>query len=136
MVTRSFVKSVSGLLGSYSDCRSVRFARRKREGKGRNVEWKWNSLEVAGIIRSPKQAKSERVVELVIGNMSGWILQDVGSVARPWEYPPFLGWRCPADTPRPPPLFLHLYPLYPASSPPPRPPPFSDERSSGKQESN
>lgn len=51
----------------------------------------WNSLEVAGITRSPKRAKSERVVELVIGNMSGWILQDVGSVARPWEHPLFWG---------------------------------------------
>lgn len=46
---------------------------------------------MAGIIGSPKRAKSERVVELVIGNMSGWILQDVGSVARPWEHPLFWG---------------------------------------------
>lgn len=51
----------------------------------------WSRLKVAGIIRSPKRAKSERVVELVIGNMSGWILQDVGSVARPWEHPLFWG---------------------------------------------
>lgn len=64
---------------------------REREARGTSVYWarrcNWNSLEVAGIIRSPKRAKSERVVELVIGNMSGWILQDVGSVARPWEHP-------------------------------------------------
>lgn len=34
---------------------------------------------------------SERVVELVIGNMSGWIQQDVGSVAPPREHPLFWG---------------------------------------------
>lgn len=60
----------------------------------RGGRWKracnWNRLQVLRIIRSPKRA-SERVVELVIGNMSGWILQDVGSVARPREQPPFWG---------------------------------------------
>lgn len=70
----------------------------------------WNSLEVAGIIRSPKRAKSERVVELVIGNMSGWILQDVGSVARPWEHPLFWG-----GGPPPPPGSLSLVPPTSAS---------------------
>lgn len=71
---------------------------------------------MAGIIRSPKRAKSERVVELVIGNMSGWILQDVGSVARPWEHPLFWG-----GGPRPPPCLSLpppplLLPLVPPTS--------------------
>lgn len=59
---------------------------------------------MTGIIRSPKRAKSERVVELVIGNMSGWILQDVGSVARPWEHPLFWGGVGPPLLPPWPPI--------------------------------
>lgn len=58
---------------------------------------------MAGMIASPKRARSERVVELVIGNMSGWILQDVGSVARPWEHPLFWGGDGPPLLPPPPP---------------------------------
>lgn len=56
---------------------------------------------MAGMIASPKRARSERVVELVIGNMSGWILQDVGSVARPWEHPLFWGGDGPPLLPPP-----------------------------------
>lgn len=41
---------------------------------------------------------------MVIGNMSGWILQDVGSVARPWEHPLFWGGGPPSSLSLPSPL--------------------------------